>query len=94
MFTYKSYEIDLILFIADSENPSTSVVIAVSVSGILLLLLLLTILLCVFKQRRAKRRAAEVTRDDENPVYGDYYDPDPTMEVEDTNDYYSSGLVD
>ena len=73
--------------------PSTGVMIAVSVS-VTLLLLLLIILLCIFKQRKAKRRrAAEMTRDDDNPVYGDYYDPDPTMEVEDTNDYYSSGLV-
>ena len=31
-----------------------------------------------------------MTQDDENPVYGDYFDPDPRMEVEDTNDYYSS----
>jgi len=64
--------------------------VAVSVSGILLLLLLI-ILLCIFKQRKEKRRrASEVTQDDENPVYGDYSDPDPRMEVEDTNDYYSS----
>ena len=26
----------------------------------------------------------------ENPPYGDYYDPDPTSEVEDRNTYYSS----
>ena len=71
-------------------------VVAVSVSGILLLLLLLIILLCIFKQRKEKkrRRAADVTQDDENPVYGDYSHPDPRMEVEDTNAYYSSGLVD
>ena len=31
-----------------------------------------------------------VTHDDLNPTYGDYVDPDPTVEVEDTNDYYSS----
>ena len=35
-------------------------------------------------------RAAETTDDDENPVYGYNFDPDPRMEVEDTNDYYSS----
>ena len=65
----------------------------VGVSGFLLLLLLI-ILLCIFKQRKEKRRrAAEVTQDDENPVYGDYSHPDPRMEVEDTNDYYSSGLA-
>ena len=36
------------------------------------------------------KREADVTDDDENPTYGDYFDPDPRMEVEDTNDYYSS----
>ena len=74
--------------------PSTDVTIAVSVSGILLLLFLI-ILFCIFKQQRAKRRAAaNVRRDDRNPTYRDYYDPDPKMEVKDTNAYYSSGLVD
>ena len=28
--------------------------------------------------------------DDENPTYGDYSDPDPRMEMEDSNNYYSS----
>ena len=31
-----------------------------------------------------------MTRDDENPVYGVYFESDPRMEVEDNNDYYSS----
>ena len=35
-------------------------------------------------------RAADVTKTDENATYGDYFDPDQRMEVEDTNDYYSS----
>ena len=26
-----------------------------------------------------------MTQDDENPVYGVYFDPDPRMEVEDAN---------
>ena len=74
-------------------GPGIPFVVAVSVSGILLLLLLI-ILLCIFKQRKEKRRrAADVTRNDENPVYGDYFDPDPRMEAEDTNAYYSSGKV-
>ena len=67
--------------------------VAVSVPGILLLLLLI-VLLCIFKQRREKKRTranVNVTQEDENPVYGDYFDPDPTMEVEDINSYYSSG---
>ena len=78
----------------DGDNNSgipSGVIIAVSVSVSSLLLLLLVILVCIFKQRGAKlREAAEVRRDDENPVYGVYFDPDPRMEFEDTNDNYSS----
>ena len=71
----------------------SGVLIAVSVSGFLLLLLLI-ILVCIFKQRKEKRRRMNVTKDEENQDYGyDYFDPNATMEVEDTNDYYSSGLV-
>ena len=34
---------------------------------------------------------AKVTKSDgENPTYGDYSDPDPKMEVKDSNAYYSS----
>ena len=72
----------------DAGIPS-GVIIAVSVS--ILPLLLLVILFCIFKKREAKlRAAAEVTQDDENPVYGVYFNPNPRMEVEDNNDYYSS----
>ena len=71
------------------KNPiQTEVVVTVSVAGCLLLLLIT--LLCIFKLRRAKRRAANVTKTDDNATYGDYFDPDPRMEVEDTNDNYSS----
>ena len=66
----------------------TGAVITVSVLGFLLLLIL--ILLCIFKQRKARRRAADVIDEDENPTYGDYFDPDPIAEVEDNNAYYSS----
>ena len=31
-----------------------------------------------------------MTKEDENPTYGDYFDPDPRVEVEDSNSYYSS----
>ena len=71
------------------DRIQTGVAIAVPVLGVPLLLLL-AILLCMFKQRRAKRRAADVRYEDENPTYGDYFDPNPRMEVEDTNAYYSS----
>ena len=40
---------------------------------------------------KAKRSPANMrSSTDENPTYGDYHDPDPTVEVEDRNDYYSS----
>jgi len=70
--------------------------VTVTVSVLALLLLLTIILLCIFKQQRARRRAAEVRADDVNPTYGDYYDPDdyydpnPRVEVEDSNAYYCS----
>ena len=70
------------------DQSQTGAIVTVSVLG--LLLLLIAVLLWIFKQRKARSRAAEVTNDDENPTYGDYFDPDPRAEVEDTNDYYSS----
>ena len=66
----------------------TGAMITVSVLGVLLLLVI--ILLCIFKQLKARRSAEDVTDTDENPTYGDYFDPDPRMEVEDGNAYYSS----
>ena len=48
------------------------------------------IALYIFKRRKARKLAEEVTDIDENHTYGDYYDPDPVVEVEDINDYYSS----
>ena len=72
-----------------TTNPfEAGVPIVASVLGVLLLLVI--ILLCIFKQRRAGRRAADVRDEDENPTYGDYFDPDPIVEVEDSNAYYSS----
>ena len=72
-----------------TDSPiQTGVVITVSVLGFLLLLIV--ILLCIFKQQRARRRAADVRGDDANPTYGYYFDPNPVVEVEDNNAYYSS----
>ena len=51
---------------------------------------LLLLLFCIFKQKKASRTTAEEPDVDENHTYGDYFDPDPIMEVEDNNDYYSS----
>ena len=62
----------------------------IATSILSLIILLLLILVCIYKQRRTKGGSETVTRDDVNPTYGDYVDPDPTVEVEDTNDYYSS----
>ena len=71
-----------------ASSIQTGAVITVSVLGVLLLLIV--VLLCIFKQRRGRRRAADVRDEDENPTYGDYFDPDPIAEVEDSNAYYSS----
>ena len=50
------------------------------------------ILLYVFKHKQTKKATVDETpKKDMNPVYGDnYVDPDPTVEVKDTNAYYSS----
>ena len=69
-------------------RSQTGIITTASFLGVLLLLIL--ILLCIFKQRRARRRVADVRGEDENPTYGDYFDPDPMVEVEDSNAYYSS----
>ena len=71
-----------------SKQSQTDVAVTVSVLGLLLLLVI--ILLCIFKQLKARRSAEDVTDYDENPTYGIYFDPDPRMEVEDSNVYYSS----
>ena len=57
---------------------------------LVLLLLGATVLICVLKKKRAKANADNRISTDENPTYGDYYDPNPTSEVEDRNSYYSS----
>ena len=55
------------------------------------LILLLLILFFIFKRQQRKEGVVAETRREMNPVYGDYYvDPDPTVEVKDTNAYYSS----
>ena len=54
------------------------------------LLLGFSVLLCLLKKKRAKANAQNRVSTDENPTYGDYYDPDPTSEVEDRNTYYLS----
>ena len=64
---------------------------AIIVAPILVVLLLgFGVLLCVHKKKRAKANAQNRISTDENPTYGDYYDPNPTSEVEDRTTYYSS----
>ena len=63
----------------DTWSSTTLATIGGSVA--FLLVLLLVVLLCIFKKRRNRRNAADVTRPDENPVYGTYFDPNPRAEV-------------
>ena len=48
------------------------------------------VLLWVHRKKRAKANSQNLISTDENPTYGDYYDPNPTSEVEDRNTYCSS----
>ena len=74
---------------AGVDQSQTGVIVIVIVMASILFLLF-AILFCILKQRKTRNRAANVIKTDENATYGDYSDPDPRMEVEDTNDYYSS----
>ena len=64
--------------------------------GVMLGVFLLTsigVAFCLCKRRKARKVAENVTDIDididVNPTYGDYYHPDPVVEVEDVNDYYT-----
>ena len=82
---------DKMIIFTGSSTTDDAIQTGVAITVSVLLLLLVAVLLCIFKQRRVKmRRAANVTKTDENSTYGDYFDPDQKMEVEDTNAYYSS----
>ena len=52
--------------------------------------LLIIILRGIFKQWRARRRAVDRRDEDENPAYGNYYDPEPRVEGENRNANNSS----
>ena len=65
-------------------------IIVGSVALGVLLVIAVSIGLYTGKRWQAKKLAETVVEIDENPTYGDYYDPDPVMEVEDNNVYYSS----
>ena len=44
----------------------------------------------IFKRRQTQHVHQDVQHRDLNPEYGNYEDPDPVVEVVDTNDYYFS----
>ena len=64
--------------------------IAGSVALGVFLVIAIIIGLYIGKRWQAKKLAESVVEIDENPTYDDYDDPDPVMEVEDNNVYYSS----
>ena len=65
----------------EKDTWSSITLAAIGGSVAFLLVLLLFVLLCIFKRRRNGRNAADVTRADENPVYGTYFDPNSIAEV-------------
>ena len=64
--------------------------VAIVLGSVLLITLILLFALCIFKQRQTQRVHRDVQHTDLNPEYGNYEDPDPIVEVVDTNDYYFS----
>ena len=82
--------IKLIFTDASSPQPQTVLAISGSIALGLFLLASLGITIYICKRRKARNLAENVTDIDENHTYGNYDYPDPVMEVEDINDYYSS----
>jgi len=74
----------------DTETKGNPIQIVLTITVLVLFLLLLVAILYILKQRKARRRGANVTKTDENETYGHYSVPDQRMEVEDRNAYYSS----
>ena len=68
------------------QSETVSIIVTASTLG--LLLLLITIIVCIFKQRKTRNRAANVIKTDENATYGDYSDPDPEVTCDDENPTY------
>ena len=67
-------------------------VVAVTVSSLLLALFLASLLFLI-KQRKARHSTERSSGVDRNPIYGDYVDPDPRVEVVDNNENYSPEYV-
>ena len=47
------------------------------------------IALCICKRRKARNLAEKIMKEDINDTYGDYSDPDPVVEMVDSNGYYT-----
>ena len=58
--------------------------------GVVLLTAGGTALFIFYKRQKTRKQAENEMEIDENPVYGDGSDPYAVVELEDTNDYYSS----
>ena len=76
----------IVCFFADTAVVSILGSVAIG----LFLVTAIGIVLYICKRRKARNLAENVTDIDENHTYGNYDDPDPVVEVEDINDYYSS----
>ena len=75
----------------NSPGPGPNVLaISCSIALGVLLLLCASLAFCIWKRRKARIAAEAEVEIDENPTYGDCYDPYAVVEVEDSNDYYYS----
>ena len=72
------------------KTCSGQTAVVATVVAVLLFTVFLIILFCILKKSKTKKRKQNTTHTDVNPVYGDYYYPEPKAEAVDTNDYYSS----
>ena len=64
--------------------------VAIVLGSVLLITLILLFAFCISKCRQRRPVHRNVPHTDLNPEYGNYEDPDPIVEVVDTNDYYFS----
>ena len=82
----KKFSINILMFISDL--PVVAIIGSVALGVFLVIAVIIVLYIC--KRLKAKKHAESAANIDENPTYGDYYDPDPVMEVEDNNVYYSN----
>ena len=84
----KSKEVFFYILMFLSDVPVVAIVGSVALGVFLVIAVIIVLYIC--KRLTAKKLAESAANVDENPTYGDYYDPDPVMEVEDNNVYYST----